>query len=322
VGKKSKKETKSLGKRLNTDDNSKSVVENLKGFSGDSINSAAKSPKNSLEHGEDSQRNLTEKHDSQHSHHSEKPYSKESKDSTEGSIKARVFSLFDKYPLITAKKIGELLGLDYGYYKGYLWQLTAQHKTLLRNSRGLKGLNFHHWHGWIYALKGMNRALAVENGWLQTRARNRYLLFKTRDGRLEWHESNRIKVWIKKPVTQGKALQLLADGFFKTFLITDIRVFTEWAKDLRHKGGHCAVDTGVRLPYLKVDLFKKSNGIVLVLGDKTHPTSLEIQYSLPDYAEKSEVIIQQNTKMLEQFSKVLKDLSAPRSPPKDDRSVV
>jgi hypothetical protein len=242
------------------------------------------------------------------------------------SLKAKVYQYFREHPRATGrldhKKVAFDLGLDYDTEKLYLYRLAHDFRSDLKSGQGLKGLDWHHWHGWIYALKSVSREAAVAAGWIRTSARNRYLLWKDGLGRLEWHESGRIKVWIKKPVSEGKKLQLLANAFCKTFLITDIKLFTEWAKTLRMKGVHCAADTGYELPYLKLDLFKETNGIVIVSGDSSHRTSIEAQVNLPDWQEKNELMLQQCQRTIETFSKFLQDLSAPRCPPPRDRSVV
>jgi len=245
------------------------------------------------------------------------------------SLKSKVYQYFREHPRATGrldhKKVAADLGLDYDAEKLYLYKLAHDFRSDLQNSQGLKGLNWHHWHGFLFCLKGVSREAAVAAGWIRTAARNRYLLWKDKGlGRLEWHESGRIKVWVKKPVSEGKKLQLLANGFFQTFLITDIKVFTEWARTLRMKGVHCAADTGYELPYLKLDLFKESNGVVILSGDKSHRTSIEAQVNLPDWQEKNETMLQQCQRTIETFSRFLSDLSAPRLRPSQDqdRSVV
>lgn len=251
------------------------------------------------------------------------------------SLKSRAYRYFREHPRASGrldhKKVAADLGLDYKAHKQYLWKLARDFRTDLKSGQGLKGLNWHHWHGWIYALKSVSREAAMAAGWIPTKAKNRYLCWKDGLGRLEWHESGRIKVWIKKPVSEGKKLQLLAHGFFQTFLITDIKVFTEWARTLRMKGVHCAVDTGYELPYLKFDLFKETNGIVFVLGDKSHRTSAEAQVNYPDWQEKNEILqtqtnrsLELNSQQIQVFSQFMQDLSQPRSLPlpQGDRSMV
>jgi hypothetical protein len=55
------------------------------------------------------------------------------------------------------------------------------------------------------------------------------------------------------------------------------------------QGASAVVETGQRLPYLKIDLFKDSNGIIVKLGDKSHPSAVEIDYYIPRCAEESTI---------------------------------
>ena len=68
-----------------------------------------------------------------------------------------------------------------------------------------------------------------------------------------------------------------------------------------------------RLPYLVIDLFKKSNGVVIKVGDRTHPTGVEVIAEYMDWAERNE-------RLAEQLIDVLKQALAPKSglPPLND----
>jgi hypothetical protein len=62
---------------------------------------------------------------------------------------------------------------------------------------------------------------------------------------------------------------------------------------LRLKGGTAVVETGERLPYLVIDLFRISNGVKIKTGDDSHPTCFEIEFSYPDWAERNERLLQE-----------------------------
>jgi hypothetical protein len=209
----------------------------------------------------------------------------DSQKSQSQTLKDEVYAILTRYPSMKPKALCKFMDLDYHKYRDYVSHVRSDFVSDLKNSQGLKRLNFHHWNGWIQAPDGLDRVEAVKQGWVQTRAKNRYLLWKDRLGRLEWHESRRIRVWLKKPANKGKALQLLANGFLRTELIFDIRYFTKWAATLRFRGASAVIETGQRLPYLKIDLFKDSNGITIKLGDKSHPSAVEIDYYIPRWAE-------------------------------------
>ena len=146
--------------------------------------------------------------------------------------------------------------------------------------------------------------------------KNRALQWKDlKLGLLIWFETNRIIGRMKKPTNTGKILQLLANAFLKNGLLEEqfigltswqvVNLFHEWAENFRLKGSHVVYDTGEVLPYARIELLKDSNGVIVTIGDKSHPTGVEIQYCYPTWAERNEVLLKQNTKAFQQFSKVL-----------------
>ena len=68
------------------------------------------------------------------------------------------------------------------------------------------------------------------------------------------------------------------------------------------------LDTGIRLPYHKVELLKEGNGVVVKMGDSSDPTALEIEFCYPDWAERNEIAIKVNSSMIEVFNKLLPTL--------------
>ncbi|NIO36218.1 hypothetical protein GTO27_00780 [Candidatus Bathyarchaeota archaeon] len=74
-------------------------------------------------------------------------------------------------------------------------------------------------------------------------------------------------------------------------LVTGVKVLESVLKNVRFKGAHFVFDTEERLPYLVIDLFKKSNGVVIKVGDRTHPTSVEVISSYMDWAERNEQLL-------------------------------
>jgi hypothetical protein len=175
----------------------------------------------------------------------------------------------------------------------------------------------------------LDREVALGVGWVQTRARNHYLLWVDPRGfgRCEWFLNGTVKVWVRKPVSEAKKLQLLADAFFNTSLVTDIKVFSDWARSLRQIGTHCAVDVGFDVPYFKIDLFKESNGFVVVGGDKSHRNCVEFKLQVPEWAqeyrEKADMALQTSLRTVEEFTKKLQgSMISPRGPLPRDPSVV
>ena len=221
--------------------------------------------------------------------------------SDSNSIKQQVFSLLDKNPLLTPKPLCKLLGLSYRKYEHYLRNLRTEWKCHYRNERGSK-CSIHGWRGWCYlpnsAVAGI-RSHAVEVGWVETRARNRWLLWKDRLGRLQWFETGRVNLYVRKPANLGKAYQLVCNGFSFTGLVTDIKVLEQVLSTLRFKGAHYVFPTEQRLPRLTIDLFAKSNGVIIKVGDRSHPHAVEVVACYPDWGERCEATVQRFIQVLE-----------------------
>ena len=61
-------------------------------------------------------------------------------------------------------------------------------------------------------------------GWVLSKARNRFLVWKGRLGRVVWFESGTVTLHVKRPGNLGKAKQLFCDAFVNTGLLTDVKV--------------------------------------------------------------------------------------------------
>ena len=73
---------------------------------------------------------------------------------------------------------------------------------------------------------------------------------------------------------------------------------------VRFKGTHYVFATEERLPRLTIDLFAKSNGVIIKVGDASHPNSIEVVACYPDWAERNE-------RLFEQLNETLKRLVEP-----------
>lgn len=62
---------------------------------------------------------------------------------------------------------------------------------------------------------------------------------------------------------------------------------------VRFKGAHYVFNTEQRLPRLVIDLFAKSNGIVVKVGDVSHPSAVEVIAQYPDWAERNESFLEE-----------------------------
>ena len=229
-----------------------------------------------------------------------------SKDGYIISIRQSVFDFLDKNPLLTAKPLCKLLDLPYSQYRDYMNRLRYDWKSNHKNERGSK-CSIHGWRGWCYLPSSVVRTRAVEVGWVETRARNRWLLWKDRLGRLQWFETGRVNLYVRKPASLGKAYQLVCNGFSFTGLVTDIKVLEQVLSTLRFKGAHYVFATEQRLPRLTIDLFAKSNGVIIKVGDRSHPHAVEVVACYPDWAERNE-------RLFERLNEALKMLLEPAKP--------
>jgi hypothetical protein len=245
---------------------------------------------------------------------SDSRYNCESNDTE--NITKQVFAELTKNPLLTSKPLCKLLGLEYREHGKYVANLRTQWKYHHKNEGGSK-CSLHGWRGWCYLPNGGAggvRTRAVGAGWKLSRARNRWLLWKDRLGRLQWFETGRVNLYVRKPANLGRAYQLICNGFSFTGLITDIKVLEQMLSTIRFKGAHYVFPVGQRLPKLTIDLFQKSSGIVIKVGDDTHPDSLEVIATYPDWAERNE-------RLFEQIRDILQNSLQGSSPPVPERSV-
>ena len=154
---------------------------------------------------------------------------------------------------------------------------------------------------------------ALENGWAATKAKNRMIIFRdpNRLGWAKWFETGKVRVHVHKPVTEGKKMQLLANAFFNTELISDIKFFTKFFQSFYIKEAHLFYKIGVRLPPFKLEF---NNGIcrLIVKSDRSHTKGFEIEYMLLKEAERIDERFKENTEALNQFTDFLKLLAAPK----------
>jgi hypothetical protein len=211
------------------------------------------------------------------------------------SIKHDVIKLLNKNPLLTAKPICKLLDLDYKQYHSYIDNIKHNWKNSLKFGRGSKAHvrpSFHNARGWVYVDRlGLLREDALKVGWVLSGNRNRGLLWRDRLGRMEWFETGRVNLFVRAPALKARVFQLFCNGFSMTGLITNMAVLNNVLGSIRLKSAHAVFDVGEKLPYVVIDLFKLSNGVVIKSGDKSHPTAIEVHFAYPDWAEKNERLL-------------------------------
>ena len=218
------------------------------------------------------------------------------------NLRQQVFKLLDKNPLLTASSISKLLGLTIEqtkYYKGYLRKLkydwkrnhskeqvsirscpddvhNAFYKGLL--SKELAGqvrkLLFEVWERagfdrWIFP-----STPGALDGWKKTNSKNHYLLYKSRLGRIRLFGTGTVEIFVRKPASLGKCMQLFSDAFTRHYLITDIRRVDEFRLGLMRRF-HGTYKTGQRLPYMKITTFEDTHHFTFISGDRSHPDCYE-----------------------------------------------
>jgi len=249
-------------------------------------------------------------------------------------LKAKVWELLDKNPLLSPIQICHLLSIDSKAQGGYVRNLKLNWKRHSKYERGSKSSCFpdetHAWKGWTSVPRSVvdrywkAETLAIGSipaetvwrypemfpygsRWQKTRARNRWILWKDRLGRLELFLTGRVNVYVRKPATVWKVKQLLAHAFMWTGLIEDEQLFERMvtlAPDglLRFHGAHYLFDMGMRLPKATIDYFQKSNGITIKVGDRSHPDKIEVIASQPSWGERVEILLDRWVDVMEKAS--------------------
>jgi hypothetical protein len=215
------------------------------------------------------------------------------------SLRKRIFKLLDKNPLLTPKALCTLTNENHQkrgevvrqYKKQWKCEYQKQHGSIRSIPDGVHNVFFKGklpldvtdrvrkelrevweragWNRWVFPSAPMR-----QDGWRNTNAKNRFLLFKSFLGRIRLFENGTVEMFVKKPASEGKALQLFCEAFTKTYLIDSIKIVEEFRKTLMRRM-HVTFDTGERLPYIKVTAFEETHKLSMVLGDKTHPSCAE-----------------------------------------------
>lgn len=216
-----------------------------------------------------------------------------------GSIRAKVFCELDSDPLLSPKRLAKQLDLPYSEYRNYLTKLRSEWKYYHLNERGSKCSLFHcvRWGLWE-AVKG-DRGVAVERGWVLSRARNRFLVFKSVLGRAVWFESGTVRLHVRAPGLEGRAKQLFCDAFFKTGLVASVGELERLLGSLYLDSFHTVVRTPERLPYVHVRDFAGTNGFEFKSGDRTHPHCFEFIIRYQTQFERARELFEELAKSFE-----------------------
>jgi hypothetical protein len=226
------------------------------------------------------------------------------------SLRKRVFKLLDKDPLLKPMQICNLIeGLSYKQNGEVVTQYKKQWKKEYKSQRGFIRSCPDDVHNAFYKgkLKGVKDVLSrlpslvsISN-WKLSRAKNRYWVFKSELGRIRFFETGTVELWVRKPASDGKAMQLFSHAFTWTKLVDSISVVEEFQKTLMRKM-HTLFDYGQRVPYMKVTAFQGTHKFTYVSGDKSHPTCGEFMFEYHAEVESARRLFEQMENFFSQFS--------------------
>jgi hypothetical protein len=214
-----------------------------------------------------------------------------SKSSNSNSLHKQIFDVLDNdghtNPLLTPKQICKLLDLSYKKYHNYVSKTKWEWKYYSRNERGSKCSSLHCFKAKVrldsILSQGLRGVVASEGelgvlgfGWVRSKSRNRFWMWPSRLGRVVWFESGTVTLHVRRPGNLGKAKQLFCDAFVNTGLLTDMKLLNPVLERIRPKSGHFPYSAGERLPYMVIRDFELSHGIVIKVGDRTHPDAVEV----------------------------------------------
>jgi len=206
------------------------------------------------------------------------------------SLRKQVCGLLDADPLLMPKMLAKLLDFTPKEYKKQRQTLTNYRnywKYNHENERGSKCSNLHCFKAKVrldlvlsVGLRGVVR-LDIEKGvffygWVLSKTRNRFFVWKGRFGRVVWFETGTVTLHVRRPGNLGRAKQLFCDAFVNTGLLTDMKLLNPVLERIRPKSGHFPYSSGERLPYMVIRDFEESHGIVIKVGDRTHPDAVEV----------------------------------------------
>jgi hypothetical protein len=231
-----------------------------------------------------------------------------------------VFSFLEKNPLLTPSNLAKLIGIptterkkELGYLKKLKHDWKGNHEKQRGSNRSIpdevhnvfyKGtLPLVIVNGIIPKIRsltyGPSGADFITGAWVPTESKNHFLLYRSRLGRIRLFSTGTVELFVRKPASDGKCMQLFCDALTKTNLIDSIKIVEEFQKGLMRRF-HATIDTGQRVPYAKITAFQETHGFTMVSGDRSHPTCFEFMF---DYNTE----VQSAREMVKQFLRSLQD---------------
>jgi hypothetical protein len=228
------------------------------------------------------------------------------------SIRQQVFCELKKNPSLTPKILCAILQLPWPQYQNYVKSLRFEWQRNYDFERGSNGCLPDDVKRCFYVLRvprGLVREGVERFGWVRSRARNRFLLWREGLGRVRWFETGTVELYVRRPASREKAVRLFCNAFTRTCVIPlkskeQAKVLEDCLRTLHVRSAKATWDLGIVLPYRKITLFKGSNGITVLTGDKSDRTCLHIIF---EYLQQFE--------RLDRLEEILSDLLQP-TPPK------
>jgi hypothetical protein len=223
-----------------------------------------------------------------------------------GNIKKNVWQKLTENPLLTPQEIAKLLDLPYKKYRNYLTKLRSDWKYYHENERGSKCSSFHCYKAKTWLERGLSDGLRRDlcfgvSGWRLSKAKNRFLVWHGKLGRVVWFETGSVRLFVKKPGNLGKAKQLFCDAFVNTGLLSDVRVWSPVVDRVSPKSCHFPYSTPQRLPYVVINDFAESHGIIIKVGDRSHPNAVEV---IAEFTSKQDEIEKKVSAVFEVFNQI------------------
>jgi hypothetical protein len=206
-----------------------------------------------------------------------------------------VFTYLDKNPLLTACSLALIIGIPLKDRKKevvYLKKLKYEWKGNQEKQRGSFRSIPDDVHSAFYKgnlplnvvsniflkLRSLTYGYGsndfVAGAWVLTKSKNKFVLFKSRIGRIRLFSTGTVELFVRKPASDGKCMQLFCDAFTKTKFIDSLKAIADFQNGLIRRM-HCTIDMHQKLPYVKVTAFQETHNLVMTLGDRSHPTCIE-----------------------------------------------
>lgn len=227
-----------------------------------------------------------------------------------GSLRQQVFALLTQYPTLKPKAICKLLHADNIDYVRHL-RSEWVHDYVFGLGSKLPSPSYHKARFWVFVDRlGLSREKGMAAGWIESKNRNRALIFRDEEfGRIEWHfKSGKVILQPSQPSSMGRVYSLFCRGFYnaKSPVIESVPLLTVVLGEIRFKGATKVWDGIYHGKPIIIDDFKLSNGVVIKAGDLSHREGIEVEYCLPDWAERSEAQLARSSRILEELTKILK----------------